>query len=114
MKFKKKKLPRTFSVGLRKRIIIKDLGQIYLSPNEQLTFITKNKNKYDFVRKDWGFYATPSINHRLKKEGFKTALVKNFLNRIFIMVVEKKNMSKFRKYCKNENQKVLFWLDEYI
>ena len=114
MKFKKNKIPRPFVVGIKKKLIIKDMGTVYLAPNEQLTFITGSKKKYDFARKNWGFYATPSINSRLKKEGFKTALVKNPLNRIFVMVVEREKMSKFRKYCKDQNQKILFWLDKYI
>ena len=114
MKIKKKKMPRKFVVGIHKKFIIKDMGEVYLAPNEQLTFITDNKSKYDLCRKNWGFYATPSINSRLKKEGFKTALVKNSLNRIFVMVVEKKNMLKFKKYRKDQNQKVLLWLDKYI
>tara|TARA_B100000029_G_scaffold460012_1_gene490618 strand:- start:386 stop:751 length:366 start_codon:yes stop_codon:yes gene_type:complete len=114
MKFYKRKIPRKFTVGLNNKIIIKDLGDVQLLPNEQITFITKNKNRYDFCRKDWGYYATPSINHRLKNEGFKTALVKNSKNKIYVMVVDKKFISKFKKYCKLEKQKVLFWLDEFV
>jgi hypothetical protein len=108
----KKKKPRNFNVGIKKNITIKDMGEINLSSNEQITFITQDKKRYDFCRKDWGFYATPSINHRLKKEGFRTALVKNSQNRLYIMVVDKKFIAKFNKYCKIENQKVLLWLDK--
>ena len=98
VRFKKNIVPRPFVVGIKKKLTIKDMGTVYLAPNEQLTFITENKNRYDVGRKNWGFYATPSINSRLKKEGFKTALVRNSLNRIFIMIVEKKRMSIFKKY----------------
>ena len=90
------------------------MGTVYLAPDEQLTFITKSKKRYDVARKNWGFYATPSINSRLKKEGFKTALVKNTLNRIFVMIIERKKISLFKKYCKNQNQKIILWLDKYI
>ena len=114
MKFKKNKTSRSFIVGIKKKLKIKDVGTVYLAPDEQLTFVTENKNRYDIARKNWGFYATPSINFRLKKEGFKTALVKNSLNRIFVMVVEKKKMPKFKKYCKDQDQKIIFWLDKYI
>ena len=114
MRFKKNKIPRSFIVGIKKKLKIKDIGTIQLAPNEQITFITKNNNRYDVVRKNWGFYATPSINSRLKKEGFKTALVKNTLNRIFVMIVEKKRIPKFKIYCREQNQKILFWLDEYV
>lgn len=114
MKIKKRKVPRPFVVGMKKKLIIRDMGEVYLAPNEQLTFITESKKKYDLARKDWGFYATPSVNSRLKKEGFKTAVVKNQLKRIFVMIVEKKKIQKFKKYCKDQNQEILFWLDEYI
>ena len=29
------------------------------------------------------------------------------------MLVEKKYIKEFKKYCKDENQKILFWLDEF-
>ena len=112
MKFKKNKVPRPIVVGIKKKLIIKDMGTVYLAPNEQLTFITESKKKYDFARKNWGFYVTPSINSRLKKEGFKTALVRNSLNRIFVMIVEKKRMSIFKKYLNTENCDLLAWLDK--
>ena len=112
MIIKKRKKARIFNVGKKLNIKIKDIGKIYLSKNEQLTFVTDNSNEYDFCRKDWGFYATPSVNSRLKREGFKTAVVKNQLNQIYIMVVEKKKISKFNNYCKNEKQKIIKWIDE--
>ena len=112
VRFKKNIVPRPFAVGIKKKLTIKDMGTVYLAPNEQLTFITENKNRYDVARKNWGFYATPSINSRLKKEGFKTALVRNSLNRIFVMIVEKKRMSIFKKYLSAENCDLLAWLDE--
>lgn len=112
MIIKKRKKVRIFEVGKNLKIKIKDMGKIHLLKNEQLTFVTNNKNEYDFCKKDWGFYATPSVNSRLKQEGFKTAIVKNKWNQIYVMVVEKKKISSFNRYCKNENQKVLKWIDE--
>ena len=53
------------SVQDLKKIYIKHCADIYLKKNEQITL--KNFDKeYDIVKKDWGFYATPSINDRLK------------------------------------------------
>ena len=69
--------------------------------------MNENKKKYDFVKKSWGYYATLSMNGSLKKEGFKTVLVKNKSNKYYIMVVEKTKMSDFKKYCKTENQAVI-------
>ena len=60
---------RKFTVGLSK-IKLKDCGSIYLKKNNQVTFRYK-KSEYDVCKKDWGYYATPSINGRLKKFNFR-------------------------------------------
>lgn len=112
MKFNKNKKKRTFLTGVRNKEKIIDVGKIFLEKNEMITFETKNKSRHDVTKKDWGFYATQSINSRLKKK-FKTALVSNLQNRIYIMMVEKIKMNLFKKYCKLEKQKVLIWLDEF-
>jgi hypothetical protein len=112
MKLKLRKKPRKYDVGINKKIKISDLGKISLKPDEQISFVTKNFASHDVTRKNWGFYATQSINSRLKKR-FKTALVINPLKRIFIMLVEKKFLKQFKNYCKSEDQKVLMWLDEF-
>lgn len=106
-----KQVPRPFKVG-KNGITIKDCGDIYLEPDEQITFITESERRYDLARKDWGFYATPSVNGRLKNEGFKCALVKNEFNKIYVMVVEESKLDEFSKYCQTENQSVVKWLDE--
>ncbi len=114
MRFDAKDPPRRFTVGQISEIEIQDVADVFLEPNEQLTFVVDQSGaRYDFVRKDWGFYATPSINGRLKNEGFKTALVENLQGRIYLMVVESKKMAHFKAYCQAEHQKVLRWLDEY-
>ena len=109
MKYKIKKIK--ISTGLFKKIQFTDVGKIFLKKNELISFVTEDNSKHDIVRKDWGFYATQSVNSRLKKN-FKTALVVNPQQKIFIMLVEKKFINKFKKYCKNEKQKVMCWLDE--
>jgi hypothetical protein len=112
MKLKSNDPPRIFTVGKNKSISISDIGDIFLKPNEQITFVTDNGNRHDFCRKNWGFYATPSINSRLKNENFVTALVSNEHNRIFIMVVEKSEIKEFRAYLKDENQTVVAWFGD--
>lgn len=104
-----KKKPRKFKVG--KEIVLKDCGKIILNDNEQISFLTKNLSRYEVTKKKWGFYATQSVNHRLKKK-FKTAIVINSTKKIYIMLVEKKYIKQFKKYCDKENQKVLLWLDK--
>jgi len=107
-----KQTPRPFMVGKNHDIEITDLGDIHLQPNEQISFVTESGCRHDFVAKEWGFYATPSINGRLKNEGFKTALVQNLQGNIYVMVVEENKSQLFQKYCLNEDQKILTWLDE--
>jgi hypothetical protein len=114
MKIDLKEPPRTFVVGAEGQIQIKDMGDIFLQPNEQVTFVTNSGCRHDFVRKNWGFYATPSINGRLKKEGFKIALVENTQRKIYVMVVEQDKLKLFEQYCRDEQQTVLRWLDEDI
>ena len=67
---------------------------------------------YDVGKKNWGYYATPSINQRLEDNNFKTALVRNSQDRIYIMLVEKENIKKFKKYCKDEKLIVIIWLND--
>ena len=79
--------------------------------NDQISFVTQNGAIHDVAKKDWGFYATQSVNSRLKKN-FKTALVINEDKKIYILLVEKKKIYQFKKYCSEEKQKILIWLDE--
>jgi hypothetical protein len=107
MKIKKKN--RSFIVGEKKKLQIKHVANVTLANDEQLTFLFKN-SEYDFVKKNWGFYATPSINGRLKNERFFSALVKNKKKMLYLMVVHKSKIREFNKYCKNHNQKIIKWL----
>ena len=111
MKFNKKNPPRTFQVGIKKEITIKDCGTIELENDEQVTFLTNKSAEYDVARKSWGFYATPSINGRLKNFGLRTALVKNKLDLYYIMIVEEGCEEDFFKYLKDESNEIITWLD---
>ena len=62
MKIKKKN--RKFKVGFND-IILKEVAKIELNKNELVTFVN-GKSEYDIVKTNWGYYATPSINNRLK------------------------------------------------
>ena len=112
MKLDLKTLPRKFTVGKNKQIVLEDHGSIYLEPNEQVTFMTANNAEYDVCRKEWGYYATPSMNDRLKRFGFKTALVKNKKGQVYIMIVENNKLTEFYNYIKEESNFLVQWLDE--
>ena len=111
MRIIKKKPARKFKPS--KNIIIKDCAKIYLNSNEQVTFLTKKKQEYDVCKKDWGFYATPSVNGRLKSYNFKTAIIQNKkTKKIYIFLLEKGKEKKFYRYLKEENCKVIKWLSK--
>ena len=112
MKVIQKNPPRSFKVGKNQHIILHDMGEIQLAPNEQVTFMTEDQKEYDLCRKDWGYYATPSMNDRLKRFGFKTALVRNSKGQIYIMIVEKEKIDLFNQYILEEDNYVVQWLDE--
>lgn len=104
--------PRIFSVGQHGQIQIRDCGQAHLEPDEQVTFVTSSGRQYDFAAKSWGFYATPSVNGRLRHQGFKTALVRNEAGLWYVMVVERDRVDDFLEYLAQERQVLGEWLDE--
>lgn len=106
MKIQNRKKPREFKVGLNEKIVIKDCGTIFLKSNEQLTF-KKDKFEYDICKTNWGYYATPSMNHRLKNFNFKSFLTVNDKKRLYILLVEKQKLSTFKRYLKREKLKIL-------
>jgi hypothetical protein len=107
----KKDPPRVFRVGRDATIGIRDSGDIHLDENEQVSFVTEDGRRYDVVRKAWGFYATPSVNRRLRDEGFRTAVVRNRQGQVYVMVVEAAKQDLFERYCEQEDQTVVEWLD---
>ena len=112
MRIKKIEPPRIFRVGEGNKVEISDCARISLGPDEQVTFVNEPGKEHDFTAKSWGFYATPSVNARLVEQGFKTALVKNKLDRYFIMVVDTGCMADFEAYLKAEKNELIEWLDE--
>jgi len=114
MKIQIKDPPRKYRSGLHNQIEINDCGEVHPESNEQLTFFTKSGKEYDVAAKDWGFYATPSMNGRLVKQGFKTALVRNSRDQYFIMIVDKEMKKEFHDYLDEEKQVVEEWLDERV
>ena len=99
MKIKKKN--RKFKVGFND-IILKEVAKIELNKNELVTFVN-GKSEYDIVKTNWGYYATPSINSRLKKFNIKTCIIRNKTTKnIFITLIEKNKTKVFKKYLKDE------------
>ncbi|MBM3836654.1 MAG: hypothetical protein FJ398_01620 [Verrucomicrobia bacterium] len=109
MKIDRKEPPRRYQVG---RVQISDCATIRLEPDEQVTFVTSSGKEHDFTAKSWGFYATPSVNARLVKQGFKTALVNNPQDKMFVVIVDPERMDEFEAYLRQEQGQVIEWLDQ--
>ena len=104
--------PRLFRVGQAEQIEIADCARIDLAPDEQVTFRTDSGAEYDVTRKDWGFYATPSLNGRLAAFALKGVLVRNPAALLFVLLVEESRMSLFQRYVEQEQLTILAWLDQ--
>lgn len=104
--------PRKFFVGAAEKVEISDCAKISLQVNEQITLTTERGGEYDIVRKEWGFYATPSLNDRLPRFGLRPALVASPSGRFYVMLVECGRETAFEEYLAIDGQKVVAWLDD--
>jgi len=103
--------PREFVVGFDKTGVLRDCGTLHLDPDEQVTLVTEDGKEYDVTRKDWGFYAGPSLNGRLAGFDLRAVLVKNRVNRYFVLLVERGKESAFQRYIDDEPLRIITWLD---
>jgi SAM-dependent methyltransferase len=104
--------PREFTVGSDGAIRLRHVANIELGPDEQVTFVTESRTEYDVVRKDWGYYATPSLNARLRDHGLRGALVRGEVSaRLHLLLVERGHEEAFLEYLRNDHMKVAAWLD---
>lgn len=112
MKIDIKDPPRAFQVGNAVKFEMRDCAQIALEPDEQVTFVTPGGGELDVARKDWGFYATPSLNGRLPQFGLRAVLIRNRLTqRYFVLLVERGREASFDAYLVQESCEVVTWLD---
>lgn len=104
--------PRRFRVGLQKQIEIRHCADIELAPDEQITLVTPSGTEFDVVRKDWGYYATPSLNARLCDHNLRAVLVwGRDQGRMYLLLVEKGHEEAFERYAEEDHLDVLAWLD---
>lgn len=111
MNFLARTPPRHFSVGKRKGILLSDCGSVFLAPDEQVALVDGEGRALAVVAKSWGYCMTPSINSRLIRMGYKTALTMNS-GRIGIKVVDKERRKEFEEYILEEGGEIIEWLDE--
>src|SRR5688572_12311644 len=97
--------PRRFEVsGAGVKLMLSDCAHIALEPDEQVTFTTDAGGELDVARKNWGFYATPSTNARLKSFGLRAALVMSVYQKLFVVVVEAGKEDAFFSYVEADRQ----------
>lgn len=112
MKFDRKDPPRRFTVGNQIQFDMHDCGNLALAPNEQVTLLTEAGGEYDIARKDWGFYATPSLDGRLSGFGLHAVLIRNTLTgRYFVLLMEQGQEDAFNAYLEQESLEIIAWLD---
>ena len=103
--------PREFEVGVGEPIRIRDCARIELAADEQVTFVTDSGAEYDVARKSWGFYATPSMNGRLRQFGLRAALVVSPGARYFVFLIEGGKEEDCQRYLDVEGHRIVCWLD---
>lgn len=111
MKFTSKSPPRDYLAGTDTKVAISDCGTMELAPDEQITFVTPAGGELDVTRKEWGYYATPSLNKRLIGFGLRAVLVRNAQGDGFLLVVEDGKRESFDRYCDEQKLEILRWLD---
>lgn len=114
MKLNEKRPPRTYRCGAGEAVEIRDCGTVDLEPDEQLTFITPRGGQYDLTRKNWGYYATPSLNGRLPTYGLHPVLAVNGSGKWFVLLVEDGSESSCHAYLGEEGMKIVARLDDAV
>lgn len=113
MKIDRNEPPRAFRVGRDEHIEIRHAADVELDPDEQITFVTRSGTEFDVVRKDWGYYATPSLNGRLSEHDLRAVLVRNSdTGRLYVLLVERGHEAAFQAYVDDDGLTVVCWLDD--
>jgi len=110
MKVSPKTPPRVFSAG-QPPVRLSHVADVELASDEILTITLDGREGYDVARKDWGFYATPSLNGRLKSAGLRACLAQGAGEKRFILLVEQGREESFHAYLAEQGMAILFWLD---
>jgi hypothetical protein len=111
MKLMKIDPPREYECGFDVKRTIRDCARVDLNADEQITFLGDSGAEYDVTRKDFGFYATPSTNGRLARFGLRTAIARNRLGQLFVLLVESGKEPLFERYLSEEKMQLMTWLD---
>ena len=103
---------RTFRVGHDRSIEIRHSADVELEQDEQVTFVTPSGTEFDVVRKQWGYYATPSLNSRLSDHDLRAVLVRGSrTGRMYVLLVERGHEEAFQEYIDWDGLRIVCWLD---
>ena len=108
--------PREFGVGERGGTL-HHAADLYLDPDEMVTFRAPTGSELDVTRKSWGYYLTPSLNQRLVEHGLRAALCAGVPRsageapRMYVLAVETEGEAAFNAYLSAERMHVVAWLD---
>lgn len=111
MRFSPKEPPRRFEAGTDTKVTLSHCGDMHLGPDELISFVTDSGHEYDITRKEWGFYATPSLNHRLLQHNLHAVLARNGTNQFFLLLVENGKEAAFEAYLAAQHMTVVYWMD---
>jgi hypothetical protein len=112
MKVDRLNTPREFSTQSGHAATLRHCANIELQSAEQVTFVGSHGGGYDVVRTPWGYYATPSLNGRLRDHGLRAALVRNPAGRAYVLLVERGREAEFDAYLQQDGQRLIGWLDQ--
>lgn len=101
--------PREFVAGA---VTIRHAADLWLEPDEQVTLHAPSGSQLDVVRKSWGYYATPSLNARLRDHGLSARLVAGARGLVYLLLVEDGAEADFAAYLAREGMRELCRLDD--
>lgn len=102
---------RSFKVGHPgQEIELFHVMDLELGIDEQVTLKTGDGRELDICRKSWGYYATPSLNGRLKQFGYRSCLVDSG-GRRYVQIVESDRMDEYLAYVAAQKMAIVAWLD---
>ena len=111
MKIKRIEPARRFLVGRRAPIECAHVADIELDHNQLVTFRAAGGVEHDVSRTSFGFYATQSMNGRLPAHNLRPALVRNEMQRYYVLLVETGKEDVFNAYIDAGADELVAWLD---
>jgi hypothetical protein len=109
--------PRQFEVGYH-GAMLRHVANLELAADEVLTLVTDSGTELDVTRKEWGYYATSSLNGRLRDHGLRAVLAVGMpregeeAERMYLLLVEEGREDVFEAYLEAESMRVIAWLDD--